>query len=150
MANIGVELKRLLTKLGGTPSKYDQTNELIHKITDQVEPGGGGGGGLTPLIHFHYDATTFSYIAESDVPFDDLIADWDSESWCFSSYPLVYATNEYGIASQVEVNSEKIVAYIYRLDTTGGGAKPTLKAESYIWDGSTVEQNLYILFADRF
>ena len=44
MANIGVELKRLLTKLGGTPSKYDQTNELLHKITDQVEPGGGGGG----------------------------------------------------------------------------------------------------------
>ena len=41
MANIGVELKRLLTKLGGTPSKYDQTNELIHKITDQVESGGG-------------------------------------------------------------------------------------------------------------
>lgn len=41
MANIGVELKRLLTKLGGTPSKYDQTNELLHKITDQVNAGGG-------------------------------------------------------------------------------------------------------------
>jgi hypothetical protein len=46
MANIGVELKRLLTKLGGTPSKYDQTNELLHKITDQVNAGGSGGGGL--------------------------------------------------------------------------------------------------------
>lgn len=44
MANIGVELKRLLTKLGGTPSKYDQTNELIHKITDQVNASGSGGG----------------------------------------------------------------------------------------------------------
>lgn len=40
--NIGTELRRLLKKLGGTPSKYDQTNELLHKITDQVEPGGGG------------------------------------------------------------------------------------------------------------
>lgn len=46
MANIGVELKRLLTKLGGTPSKYDQTNELLHKITDQVNAGGSGGGGV--------------------------------------------------------------------------------------------------------
>lgn len=44
--NIGTELRRLLKKLGGTPSKYDQTNELIHKITDQVEPSGGGGGAL--------------------------------------------------------------------------------------------------------
>lgn len=42
MANIGIELKRLLTKLGGTPSKYDQTNELIHKITDLMNAGGGG------------------------------------------------------------------------------------------------------------
>lgn len=37
------ELKKLVAKLGGTPSKDDQTAELIHKITDQVESGGGGG-----------------------------------------------------------------------------------------------------------
>lgn len=48
--NIGTELRRLLKKLGGTPSKYDQTNELLHKITDQVNSGGSGGGGLVVTI----------------------------------------------------------------------------------------------------
>lgn len=55
MANIGVELKRLLTKLGGTPSKYDQTNELIHKITDQVNAGGSGGGATIRIVELLWD-----------------------------------------------------------------------------------------------
>lgn len=42
------ELKKLVAKLGGTPSKDDQTAELIHKVTDNVS-GGGGGSSLVPV-----------------------------------------------------------------------------------------------------
>ena len=42
------ELKKLVAKLGGTPSKDDQTAELIHKVTDNVN-GGGGGSSLIPV-----------------------------------------------------------------------------------------------------
>ena len=42
------ELKKLVAKLGGTPSKDDQTAELIHKVTDNVS-GGGGGSSLIPV-----------------------------------------------------------------------------------------------------
>lgn len=42
------ELKKLVAKLGGTPSKDDQTAELIHKVTDNVS-GGGGGSSLIPI-----------------------------------------------------------------------------------------------------
>lgn len=43
------ELKKLVAKLGGTPSKDDQTAELIHKVTDNVS-GGGGIQTIKPVI----------------------------------------------------------------------------------------------------
>ena len=95
----------------------------------------GGGGGLTPHIHISY--ANNAYTAESDVPFADLIADWDSENWKFSTYDLVYVTDEYGIAVKCEVVNDAIVATCLYPDTSGGTGLQ-MRANRYTWNGSTV------------
>lgn len=102
-----------------------------------------GGGGLTPHIHFSYD--NGAYTAESDVPFADIIADWDSDDLKFSTYDLVYATDDYGIAVKCEVHNGAIEATCLFPDTSGVGATFNLYAVRYTWDGTAVTRNEFSL-----
>lgn len=57
------ELKKLVTKLGGTTSKDDQTAELIHKVTDNVS-GGGGSSVITVTVSMDHPSTDPSISAD--------------------------------------------------------------------------------------
>lgn len=97
-----------------------------------------GGGGLTPHIHFSYG--NGAYTAESDVPFADLIADWDSTDWKFSTYDPVYVTDTYGIAVKCEVQDGAIEAFCL-YPATGANETFLLHAYRYRWNGTTVTQD---------
>ena len=99
------------------------------------------GGGLTPHIHFFKDDG--AYTAESDVSFADLMADWDSTNWCFSTYDLVYATDPWGIAVKCEVHNGAIEATCLNPDTSG--ATFNLYAVRYTWDGTAVTRDEFSL-----
>lgn len=96
------------------------------------------GGGLTPHIHISY--ANNAYTAESDVPFADLIADWDSENWKFSTYDLVYVTDDFGVAVKCEVVDGAIVAFCM-YPATGVEGTFVLSAYRYTWNGTTVTQD---------
>lgn len=72
------ELKKLVAKLGGTSSKDDQTAELIHKITDQVESGGGGGASVFTVTFTPTDEEWTEFT--SDKTFNEILAAYEAGS----------------------------------------------------------------------
>ena len=155
-------LKGLYAKLGGqkSPDNIQTIGEALEDITGVAVNGGNelpivtaadngdvltvvegawakaapSGGGLTPHIHFSRDGST--YTAESNVSFADLIADWDSENWKFSTYDPVYVTDTNGIAVKCEVVGGAIKATFLYPDTSGVALD--IRANVYTWNGSTV------------
>lgn len=115
----------------------DDNGDVLTVVEGAWAKAAPSGGGLTPHIHIINNNGT--YTAESDVTFADLIADWDSTSWKFSTYDLVYVTADYGIAVKCEVVNDAIVATFLYPDTSGAGLD--LRANVYTWDGSTVTYN---------
>lgn len=145
----------VLTVVSGEWAKAAPTNPLPSVTSDDngdvltvvegawAKAAPSGGGGLTPHIHFSYDDG--GYTAESDVSFADLIADWDSVDYKFSTYDPVYVTDNYGIAVKCEVHNGAIEATCLNPDTSGGGTTFNLYAVRYTWDGTAVTRDEFSL-----